>query len=236
MQQNPYQPPGAPYAGPGGQGFGEQAYNPFVYKRLGWKTTITMVSLAGIGVGGLISAILAPFAEGEGENANVLMTLVAGAIGLGVGVMSLAAIVFFFIWIHGAATNVRAFGNNGLQISPGWCIGWWFIPFASMIMPYKAVSEIWRASDAEARQISVIEWSSRPTGGIVKIWWATYLISGLTTGAIAVAAMGGKPSPLALTVVDQILSLAAVVSVLLVLRGIDRRQDEMAMALRLTSA
>ena len=38
-------------------------------------------------------------------------------------------------WIFNAACNARAFGAKGLQISPGWAVGWYFVPIMWLFKP-----------------------------------------------------------------------------------------------------
>ena len=40
-------------------------------------------------------------------------------------------ITLYCIWIHGSAVNARRLGAGGLDVSPGWAVGWYFIPFAN---------------------------------------------------------------------------------------------------------
>ena len=54
----------------------------------------------------------------------------------------ITAVVLYCIWIHRANRNARALGTQGMRFTPGWCVGWWFIPFMNLYKPYQAVSEI----------------------------------------------------------------------------------------------
>ena len=225
---NPYQAPQAGY-GPPQQPYGQGWGTPF--QKLGWKTTLACIAIGGTSLGGLLSVFLTPLLDPQ--HPNLAVAAVVGLIGVLVGLLSLGAIVFFFIWIHAAATNVRSLGNDLLTISPGWCIGWWFIPFASLVMPFKAMSEISRASDPEARKISTTEWARRSSDAVVKLWWAAYLLSGVVGGINAIVIMsnaghGHAPAVQELTpvgVIGQLLNLLAAIFVILAIRDIDRKQS-----------
>ena len=56
-------------------------------------------------------------------------------------------IITFCFWIYHASSNAHATSRIGLVISPGWAVGWFFIPFANFVMPYQAMREIWAASE-----------------------------------------------------------------------------------------
>jgi hypothetical protein len=44
-------------------------------------------------------------------------------------------------------TNVNApTFNDGMSVTPGWAIGWFFVPVANLFKPYQAMKETWIAS------------------------------------------------------------------------------------------
>jgi hypothetical protein len=93
-----------------------------------------------------------------------------------VGIIYLLAYVVtgvaFLKWIHRANFNVRGFGAQNLQFTPGRSIGYYFIPFLNLVRPYRAMKEIWQASK------NPDEWSSQSAPSILGWWWALFLISG----------------------------------------------------------
>lgn len=82
------------------------------------------------------------------------------------------SIIVFCFWIPRMARNARALGATGMKISPRWAVGWFFIPIANLVMPYKAMKEIWKASNDPAA------WESVKRGAVLPWWWAMFLISG----------------------------------------------------------
>src|ERR1700754_3506800 len=54
-------------------------------------------------------------------------------------------IIVFAVWIHRANRNARALGAVGMRFSPGWAVGWFFVPIANLWKPYQAMKEIWQA-------------------------------------------------------------------------------------------
>ncbi len=80
--------------------------------------------------------------------------------------------VAFLRWIHRASLNVRGFGAQNLQFTPGWSIGYYFIPFLNLVRPYRAMKEICQASK------NPDEWSSQSVPPTLGWWWALFLISG----------------------------------------------------------
>jgi hypothetical protein len=91
------------------------------------------------------------------------------------GVYIISAIIFL-IWVYRANKNLHAFKNPTLRFSPGWAVGWWFVPIMSLFRPYQVVNEIKKASnpDIDASIHSVVTLTASP---IVGIWWAFFLTS-----------------------------------------------------------
>src|SRR5690349_2245412 len=68
----------------------------------------------------------------------VAIDMRTGALTLLAAPFMLAAGVLFCFFMPRANRNARAFGSL-LTISPGWTVGWWFIPVACWWMPYQAM-------------------------------------------------------------------------------------------------
>jgi Domain of unknown function (DUF4328) len=75
----------------------------------------------------------------------------------------LATIVVWLIWQHRVTTNVWAKGIP-IATSPGWAIGWWFVPFVNLVMPAVAVQRVYRASAPE-----------KHSAWLVAGWWLGWL-------------------------------------------------------------
>jgi Domain of unknown function (DUF4328) len=56
------------------------------------------------------------------------------------------AVLLFLMWVYRANKNGRALGAQGMKYSPGWSVGWFFVPIASMFVPYWILKEIWQVS------------------------------------------------------------------------------------------
>jgi hypothetical protein len=84
----------------------------------------------------------------------------------------IVCIVFWCIWTNRCAKNIRALvAKPGfLEYTPGWAVGWYFIPIAFWWKPYQAHKEIWQASDSPSQP------ATGTVPGIVGIWWAFWII------------------------------------------------------------
>ncbi len=97
-----------------------------------------------------------------------------------------ANVVLFCIWIHRAASNARALGARGFYHSPGWTVGWFFIPFASAFMPYFTVREVWQSSE------NPMNWSESRQPLVVLFWWVSYVAAGIVQIVAAVMLKSAK--------------------------------------------
>ena len=75
----------------------------------------------------------------------------------------------FVMWIYRANFNARQLGAQGMQFSPGWSIGYYFIPILWFWKPYQAMREIWQASKDPA------SWATVQRGSILPWWWFFFL-------------------------------------------------------------
>jgi hypothetical protein len=89
------------------------------------------------------------------------------SLGIVVWPAMLATIVVWLVWQHHATENLWARGFHDLHIRPGWAVGWWFIPFASLVMPCVAMVELDRRSTPAG--------TARAASPLVGAWWGVYL-------------------------------------------------------------
>ena len=96
-----------------------------------------------------------------------------GLIGLAVVLINISTIVLFAIWIYRVNSNLHALGTPGLRFTPGWAVGWYFVPFANLWKPYQAMKEIWRASKNPSA------WESETTSPVLGWWLFWWIVSSL---------------------------------------------------------
>jgi len=76
-------------------------------------------------------------------------------------------------WIHRANFNARRLGARYLEFTPGWAVGWFFVPFANLVKPYQAMCEIWKASS------DPVDWKHRTVPALLLWWWLAWLAMSL---------------------------------------------------------
>ena len=85
----------------------------------------------------------------------------------------LLTILLFGIWIVRANKNVRALGARELSMSPGWALGYFFIPILNLWKPKTAMNQLWLASQNPST------WNGNPKekSQVVDKWWGLWLAS-----------------------------------------------------------
>ncbi|HEY8561226.1 MAG TPA: DUF4328 domain-containing protein [Pyrinomonadaceae bacterium] len=164
---------------------------------------------------------------GDGDSINIWFGLIGLASILEV-FLRLAVIVFFLIWEYRSFNNLSALRARNLEFSPGWAVGWWFIPFANLIKPFQAIRELWNESDPDFDEETGFLQTAAGTPELIGFWWAAFLISGFV-GRITdkLVSAGGEPSqyfPVFL-LIGSILQLAASILIILIVKGVTERQE-----------
>ncbi len=86
--------------------------------------------------------------------------------------VALASGVVWLVWTHGCQRILSRLAGP-VRFTPGWAVGWWFVPFANFVKPYQVMRE---QSEAGPAPPAVPR-------GLLRTWWTTYLIP-IAIGAI----------------------------------------------------
>ncbi len=103
--------------------------------------------------------------------------IVTGIIGLIQVVLGIITVITFLRWIYRTNKNLRALTGEPMTFTPGWAVGWFFIPFANLYKPYQVMKEIWQVSHKQAVMTTIVGW-----------WWAIWLISNFIGFKLAILA------------------------------------------------
>jgi hypothetical protein len=159
-----------------------------------------------------------------------LLTIVIALLVMGLALLEIAVyiatIVFFLMWLYRSYENLPAFGvrRGDIEYSSGWAVGSFFVPIVLLIIPYRAVRELWRKS--VPNQSNMFRELSPPA--FFPLWWAAWLLSGVV-GQIYLRTMFRTDlSPdveLALSSASSVLSILAAIFAMMVVNEIDRQQS-----------
>jgi hypothetical protein len=151
----------------------------YTYRELIGLTKILKIVLglgAAIAVVSLLSSFMqlellsrGTFSDAEGQ-ANDSREQIIGLVNFALYVVTL---VIFGRWIVRANRNVRALGADGLRMTPGWAVGYFFVPIMHLWRPYQAMKDLWKASHNPA------SWNGTTAGSILPVWWTFWLLSNI---------------------------------------------------------
>jgi hypothetical protein len=100
--------------------------------------------------------------------------------------IAVAAMFTFSAWLYLSYGVVAQRGAHN-RYRPGWVLGGFFVPIWNLLWPYLVVSEAWRAAARIRRQTEADEEPrALSTPLVVKLWWASMLVS------VVVTAVGGE--------------------------------------------
>lgn len=141
-------------------------------------------------------------------------------------IIYLATVVFFCMWLHRSYSNLRAIDpQQRLDHSPGWAVGSFFIPFANLVIPYRAVRETWQKSGPPDEALLMLP---KPPVWF-PLWWTFWLLASFAGNISMRASFNENVDPTTATMISIIasaLSLVAALFAYLVVDAIDRRQEE----------
>jgi hypothetical protein len=114
----------------------------------------------------------------DGEGFIPIGVTVIGLLALLEIPLRLILIIVFLIWLYKAYSNLTPLQGQSLQFSPGWAVGWWFIPFANLVKPFQVVREVYNESDPDFDPDSSFMHVPAGTPFVIGVWWAAFLLSG----------------------------------------------------------
>ncbi|MGE3619379.1 MAG: DUF4328 domain-containing protein [Acidimicrobiia bacterium] len=131
--------------------------------------------------GGKIDALLGsnPPSFSDMDSADDRVALFTGLYGLGL----LVTAVVFIVWQHRFAKNAEAIGGR-LGLGPGWAIGGWFVPVASLVLPPMQLHQAHRAS---ARGTPA---GARVGSGVIVVWAIAWSLASI----VFVVGLSMRPS------------------------------------------
>lgn len=87
--------------------------------------------------------------------------------------------ITYMIWVYRANLNCHGFGAQGMKFSPGWAVGYHFIPILNMYRPYQIIKEVWRVSKNPS------DWKKEKVSNLVSIWYLLIWLNVALSHALA---------------------------------------------------
>jgi hypothetical protein len=102
---------------------------------------------------------------------GVFDLMITGSVALLLTVGTLAAMVLVGCWTYRVSANAHTLSDE-LTITPGWAVGWHFIPIANLFKPFQAIKEAWMASHHR-------DWNGGPTPPLLAWWWGLWIVTNM---------------------------------------------------------
>lgn len=139
------------------------------------------------------------------------------------------AAVSFLVWLNRASSNLPALAVEDQRFSPGWAVGWWFVPIFWLWRPYQVVKEVWQGSHPDGVNPGPLHWRDAPVSPLLGHWWATWLASNWLSTITARLFFSGETvqeliSADWLSVVSDAISLVALALAIVLIRQITSNQ------------
>ncbi|MCB1171521.1 MAG: DUF4328 domain-containing protein [Leptospiraceae bacterium] len=145
---------------------------------------IILKSNCGVSAFWLISQVLLlvtlhQISTGQGGSFNYMDAelnapdVLVGVAGLLLVLTYLASVIGSIVWIHRAHNNLPFFGAKNLRITPGWAIGWFFVPIANLWKPYEGMKQLYQAS----KEPAAWKWAEVP--GFMGLWWFLWVVTSI---------------------------------------------------------
>lgn len=117
----------------------------------------------------------------------------------------LCAGVLFMLWMRDCNHVVRAHGVAGLRCTRASYVYGWLIPIVNLLLPYRAMVELWKASDPES---GPDDWQRSRVSPALPWWWAAWLTAGIT-GVVLSATLFAHHVPYVGWIVSTLVELVA---------------------------
>jgi hypothetical protein len=151
--------------------------------------------------------------------------------------LDIGTAVAFLIWLHRAYKNLPSLGQRHFRFTPGWAVGFFFIPFLNFFRPFQAMRELWHGSDPRHWEpddppdgAKIQDRTGTPP--LVGWWWALFCVSNVIANiavrlSLAESVASAQTSGV-LMVVSNILSIPSALVTIRLVGRLTRRQTEKA--------
>jgi Flp pilus assembly pilin Flp len=194
---------------------------------------ILLIAGAIVGIFSMLTSALElafPQISGQEELAENPGGVVVALLAFGLGVLTflifLTTVVFFLMWLYRCCKNLPAFGTppSTITYTPGWAVGSFFIPFANLVIPYRAIKELWQksvpASSSFLGETSLPAW--------FPLWWTFWLLSNVANNIYFRVAFNENVSHYVVAgigVASDALTVIAAILAVVIVGEIDKRQE-----------
>lgn len=134
-----------------------------------------MYIIAEMFIGAGSALILATSSVMFGPNeAFSLGDLITALGGLFLVISFIVSTILFCVFSYRATRNLSIIGAKGMDYTPGWAVGWYFIPFANLFKPYGAMKDMWRGTHYPDDVFA-------DTPKLMPLWWLCWIVTNIVS-------------------------------------------------------
>jgi phosphotransferase system glucose/maltose/N-acetylglucosamine-specific IIC component len=153
-----------------------------------------------------------------------------GFLQIGNVLVTLLCAIPFCLWIYQAYKNLFSFGVMGLQYSPAWAVGSFFVPILNFFRPGKVVREIFNASDTTIDNPNNRDWIGIKDPKLVSAWWTSFILAAclnqLNNLLFKKPTLDNINYSTVLFIVSDISLISAAIFAILMILEINKKQEE----------
>lgn len=139
----------------------------------------------------------------EAANANDIREVLVALLGL---VVFVPLGITYFVLLKRLSKNLHSLTDEPMAFSPGWAVGWHFVPIMNLIKPYHVMKELWNVAGLDQVHGS----------GIISMWWGCWLLGNILSRVSS--KMFGEDASLGMMLSGTAMDLAS--SVLMIVAGV----------------
>ena len=136
----------------------------------------------------------------------------------------IGSVIAFSMFSHRAMKNLHAWESRSADMSPGWTVGWYFIPFANLWKPFEAMTQIWDGTtEVTSPKVSIY-----PKIGL---WWMFWILTNISANVSFRTSMNGDFTESSIKfvaiadIVSSVTGLIAIFVIIPILGKITEMQD-----------
>ena len=148
-----------------------------------WQSPKMLGTLSQLGFAGVVLFYLAwlvmvlsvPVSFFDYPDFTEISPLMFFSVGIFAVIITISLTLVFLLWLYRMCKNLPALGVEGLTTSPGWAVGWFFVPIMNLVKPHQVVSEVAKAGLPVVLREST-DWHLHPVSPLVHGWWLLFVV------------------------------------------------------------
>ncbi|QDU78456.1 hypothetical protein Pla110_01600 [Polystyrenella longa] len=151
----------------------------YTYNDISKLTTFTVVTILIRAVGVLVMSSLSVYHlmlvenKGQLDSRTLVVENLVVVSALCVLLLLLLNFLVYLVWIYRVCKNAHALSlNHPVRFSPGWAVGWYFVPIANIFKPPRVMAAIWSNSSPD-----ISREGSDDSNQTINLWWALWILT-----------------------------------------------------------